>query len=213
MGVPITSHEQKNTWGEEDVHTSAWDLKRQNKFCKFGLKGEVQWSLKWRRKLRWSIKRREIPTGHSSGPISSSCLFFGRRTTSQKGSPSQKKDIYELFPTLFLHTHNRRRIKIEILYLYIYEFFIVCPAVQYTTRLEENRPLSLSESSERPHMIIMIPIAIGALETISKGLVKGLEDLKVRGQVENIQTTALSRSVRILRRVLENWGDLRLFKL
>ena len=36
-----------------------------------------------------------------------------------------------------------------------------------------------------------------------KGYVKGLEDLEIRGQVKTIQTTALLRSARILRRVLE----------
>ena len=43
---------------------------------------------------------------------------------------------------------------------------------------------------------------------ITKGLLKGLEDLEVGGQVETIQTTALLRTARILRRVLETWGDL-----
>ena len=43
---------------------------------------------------------------------------------------------------------------------------------------------------------------IGALRTIPKGLVQ-LEDLEIRGQVETIQTTALLKSARILRRVLE----------
>ena len=46
------------------------------------------------------------------------------------------------------------------------------------------------------------PIAVGALGTIPKGLVMGLEDLEIRGQVETIQTTTLIRSARILRRVL-----------
>ena len=56
--------------------------------------------------------------------------------------------------------------------------------------------------------VMFIPIVIGALGTVTKGLTKGLEDLKIRGQVETIQTTALLRSARILRRVLETWGDL-----
>ena len=47
------------------------------------------------------------------------------------------------------------------------------------------------------------PVIIGALDTVTKGLVQGLEDLEIRGQVETIQTTALLISVRILRRVLE----------
>ena len=41
------------------------------------------------------------------------------------------------------------------------------------------------------------------LDTIPKGLVKGLEELEIKGQVETIQTTALLRSARILRRILE----------
>ena len=52
--------------------------------------------------------------------------------------------------------------------------------------------------------ITIVPIVIGALGTITKGLLKGLEDLGVGGRVETIQTTALLRSARILRRVLES---------
>ena len=54
----------------------------------------------------------------------------------------------------------------------------------------------------------VIPIVIGALGLVTKGLVKGLEGIEIRGQMETIQTTALLRSPRILRRVLETWGDL-----
>ena len=49
----------------------------------------------------------------------------------------------------------------------------------------------------------IIPIVIGTFGTVTKGLLKGLEDLKVGGQVEIIQTAALLRTARILRRVLE----------
>ena len=49
---------------------------------------------------------------------------------------------------------------------------------------------------------------IGALGTVTKGLLKGLEDLEVGGRVETIQTTALLRTAKILRRVLETLGDL-----
>ena len=52
--------------------------------------------------------------------------------------------------------------------------------------------------------VTMIAIATGALRTIPKGLIKGREDFKIRGQVETIQTTALLKSARILRRVLES---------
>ena len=56
--------------------------------------------------------------------------------------------------------------------------------------------------------VTIIPIVIGAFGTVPKGLLKGLEDLEVGGQVETIQTTALLRTARILRRVLETRGDL-----
>ena len=61
--------------------------------------------------------------------------------------------------------------------------------------------------------VTIIPIVIGAFGTVTKGLLKGLEDLEVGGRVETIQTTALLRTARILRRVLETWGDLLLLKL
>ena len=53
----------------------------------------------------------------------------------------------------------------------------------------------------------VIPIVISALGTIPKGLVKRLENLRIRGQGETIQNTAL-RSARIQRRVLETSGHL-----
>ena len=56
--------------------------------------------------------------------------------------------------------------------------------------------------------VTIIPIVIGAFGTVTKGLLKGLEDLEVGDRVETIQTTALLKTARILRRVLETWGDL-----
>ena len=49
----------------------------------------------------------------------------------------------------------------------------------------------------------VILIVIGTHRAIPKGLVKGLEDLENRGQVEIIQTTALLKSAIILKRVME----------
>ena len=51
--------------------------------------------------------------------------------------------------------------------------------------------------------VTVIPFVIEVLGTVTKRLVQGLEDLEIRGRVEAIQTTALLRSIRILRRVLE----------
>ena len=61
--------------------------------------------------------------------------------------------------------------------------------------------------------VTIVPIMIGALGTITKGLLKGLENLEIGGRTETIQTTALLRTVRILRRVLETLGDLLSLKL
>ena len=51
--------------------------------------------------------------------------------------------------------------------------------------------------------VTIIPIVVGAFGTVTKGLLKGLEDLEVGGRVKIIQTTALLTMARILRRVLE----------
>ena len=61
--------------------------------------------------------------------------------------------------------------------------------------------------------VTIIPIVIGAFGTVTKGLLKGLEDLEVVGRVKTIQTTTLLRTARILTRVLETWGDLLSLKL
>ena len=51
--------------------------------------------------------------------------------------------------------------------------------------------------------VSVVPIVIGAFDTVTEGLFKRLEDLEVGGRVETIQTTALLKTARILRRVLE----------
>ena len=61
--------------------------------------------------------------------------------------------------------------------------------------------------------VTIIPIVIDAFGTVTKGLLKGPEDLEVGERVDTIQTTALLRTARILRRVLQTWGDLLSLKL
>ena len=51
--------------------------------------------------------------------------------------------------------------------------------------------------------VTIIPIVIGVFGTVTKGLLKRLEDLEVGERVETIRTTALFRTARILRKVLE----------
>ena len=57
-------------------------------------------------------------------------------------------------------------------------------------------------------IVTVIPIVIGALGIVTKWLVQRLEDLKIKGRMETLQSTLLLRSARIPRRVLETWGDL-----
>ncbi len=51
--------------------------------------------------------------------------------------------------------------------------------------------------------ITIVPIVIGALGTVTKGLLKRLDDLEVGGRWETMQTTSLLKTARILRKVLE----------
>ena len=49
----------------------------------------------------------------------------------------------------------------------------------------------------------VVPIVIGALGMVPKCLEKNLSELEIKGRIETIQTTALLKSARIIRRVLE----------
>ena len=89
----------------------------------------------------------------------------------------------------------------------------------------------LSNSSEKPfanagvktlkreQIIIIIiketilPIVISTFGTVTKGLLKGQENLEVGGRVEAIQIATILKTARILRRVPETWGDLQSLKL
>ena len=61
--------------------------------------------------------------------------------------------------------------------------------------------------------VTIILIVFGAFGTITKGLLKGLKDLEVGERVKTIQITTLLGMARILRRVVEIWGDLLSLKL
>ena len=70
---------------------------------------------------------------------------------------------------------------------------------------KKNKYLDLARELKKlwNMQVTIIPIVIGAFGTVTKGLLKELEDLEVGGRVETIQTTTLLRTARILRRVLE----------
>ena len=52
--------------------------------------------------------------------------------------------------------------------------------------------------------VIIIPIVISVIGTLTKGLIKRLVDLEIREEVDTIQITALLRSARIPRRIPES---------
>ena len=93
--------------------------------------------------------------------------------------------------------------------------------------IQENHRVKIKESKKRDKYldlarelrklwnvkVTMIPIVIDALGMIPKGLERGLEELEIRGWTKIIQTAALLMLARILRRVLETWGDLLLLRL
>ena len=61
--------------------------------------------------------------------------------------------------------------------------------------------------------VIIKPIMIGAFGTVTKGFLKGVEDMEIRGRVDTIKTTTLLWTASILRWDLETWGDLLSLKL
>ena len=80
---------------------------------------------------------------------------------------------------------------------------------------KKNKYLDLARELKKlwNMQVQIIPIVIGTFGTVTKWLLKGLEDLEIGGRAEIIQTTALLRTPRILRKVLETWGDLLSLKL
>ena len=51
--------------------------------------------------------------------------------------------------------------------------------------------------------VMVIPLLIGAHGMVRKSFSESLEELEIRGRIETIQTTALLRLARILKRVLQ----------
>ena len=95
-----------------------------------------------------------------------------------------------------------------------------CPIVDFVfpadhwVRLKENEKkdkyLDLARKLKKlwNMKVTVTPIVVGVFSAVTKGLIKGLEDLEIKGWVETLQTAAILKSARILRRVLETWGDL-----
>ena len=84
----------------------------------------------------------------------------------------------------------------------------VIPVI-HRLKLEENKKgdkyLDLARELKKlwTMKVTVRPILIGALGTVTKGSMQGLDDLEMRRRMDTIQTKTLLRSSRILRRVLE----------
>ena len=79
--------------------------------------------------------------------------------------------------------------------------------------LDSSKNPSIRAGVKNSAGVTVVPIVIGALGTIPKVLVRGFKELEIGGRAKTFQTTKLFRSTRILRRVLETWGDLLSHKL
>ena len=84
-----------------------------------------------------------------------------------------------------------------------------CKFADFAVPADHSIKLKESELKKLWNMkVTTLPIVVGALGTVTKGLLKGLEALGVGGRMETIQITALLGTARILRRVQEASKDL-----
>ena len=84
------------------------------------------------------------------------------------------------------------------IYIYIYR-------VKLKESEKKNNYLALARELKKlwNMKVTVIPIVVGALGTVTKVLVKGLEELEIKRSSRDNPTTVLLRSAIILRRVLE----------
>ena len=133
-------------------------------------------------------------------------------------APVLEDDAHKLLWDFDIHTDqiiSARKLDLII----IYKKKRICKIVDFAVpayhriklkECEKDKYLDLArELKKQLNMkVTLITSVIGAIGTITKGLLKELEDFEVGGRVETIQTTALLRTARILRRVLMTCGDL-----
>ena len=80
----------------------------------------------------------------------------------------------------------------------------------YEVKIKENEKidkyLDLARELKKQWImrVTVIPIVVGALGMIQKDLEKKLGKLEIRARIKTIQTKAVLKSARILRRVLES---------
>ena len=97
-------------WSEENVHISAWDLKRRHKVCNFGLKAEICWTFKWRGRS----------ASHSSKTVGSPVCVLRPPHYFTKRVPAIKERYVWTLPDCIPTSYKRRRWRIKYrLYFYI----------------------------------------------------------------------------------------------
>ena len=109
------------------------------------------------------------------------------------------------------HTIETRRPGFALIRRTIFVIKWIVPFQQTTEEnwkkiVKRNKYLDLARKLKRKLWNLKVtvsPIIIGAFGTVTKWLVQGLECLEIGERVETIKATALLRSTRILRRVLE----------
>ena len=75
--------------------------------------------------------------------------------------------------------------------------------IKENEKRNKNHDLARESRNQWNMSMTVMPNVIGALGTVSKGLERGLEELEIGGRAKTIQTIALLRSARILRRFLK----------
>ena len=96
---------------------------------------------------------------------------------------------------------------------YLVDFAVQADQIKESEKINKHMNFARKLKKLCNLKMTVMPIIVGALRTVPNRLEKRLAKMEIRGKIENIQTIALLRSARILRRVLETWGDLLLLKL
>ena len=134
-------------------------------------------------------------------------------------APVLENDSHELLWDFNIQTDHLIRARRQDLII-IHKIMRICKIVDFAVPGDHRINLKESEKKDKylglareikklwNMKVPIVLIVIDALGTVTKGLLKGMEDLEIGGWVETIKTTALLRTTRILKRVLETWGDL-----
>ena len=75
--------------------------------------------------------------------------------------------------------------------------------IKESKKIDEYLDISHELKKVRNMKVLVIPMVIGMLGMVPKDLERRQDEFEIKGQIENIQTIALLRMARILRRVQE----------